>query len=212
MDNDKDIQLEQGEVSLGGGVDIVTQSGDIDDVEFETYNDDVLGSETLTPQDQIKRLRERLKEAVQEKREYLDGWQRAKADFANYKKREDEQKTEFMKFAREGVIADIIPVLESFQMAFSNKEAWQKVDPSWRTGVEYIHTQLNQTLAQHGLSSIDPKGEVFDPKVHTAVASVPTEDVAMDHRIAEVVSLGYQLAGKVIRSPRVKVYALTPGA
>jgi molecular chaperone GrpE len=211
MDNDKDIQLEQGEVSLGGGVDIVTQSGDIDDVEFETYNDDVLGSETLTPQDQIKRLRERLKEAVKEKREYLDGWQRTKADFANYKKREDEQKTEFMKFAREGIIGDIIPVLESFQMAFSNKDAWQKVDPSWRTGVEYIHTQLVQTLANHGLTPIDPRGALFDPKVHTAVASVPTEDAALDHHIAEVVSLGYQLSGKVIRSPRVKVYAVSSG-
>ena len=84
--DDNDIILDKndgGDVSLGGGVDIVTNNPDIDDIEFETYNDDVLGGGERTPQDQIKILRERLRETVKEKQEYLNGWQRLKADFAN---------------------------------------------------------------------------------------------------------------------------------
>lgn len=196
-----------GDISLGGGVDIVAPPTDIDDIVLESYNDDMLGGGEETPKDQIKRLRAKLHEAIQEKQEYLDGWQRAKAEFANYKKREEETKSEFIKFAREGLIGDIIPVLESFHMAFANKEAWEKVDPSWRVGVEYIHTQLSQVLAGHGLTPVDPTGQAFNPNEHTSIGSIPTDDEAKDHVVAEVVQLGYRLNGKLLRSPRVKIYA-----
>jgi molecular chaperone GrpE len=198
---------QNGDVSLGGGVDIVSPPTDIDDIVLESYNDDMLGGGEETPKEVIKRLRDKLHEAVAEKQQYLDGWQRTKADFANYKKREEEQKSEFIKFAREGLIGDIIPVLESFHMAFANKAAWEKVDPSWRVGVEYIHTQLNQVLASHGLTPVNPIGETFNPKEETAIETIPTNDPSQDHKIAEVTQLGYKLSGKLIRSPRVKVFA-----
>lgn len=209
MDEQKNdtASVQQGDVSLGGGVDIIPPATDIDDIVLESYNDDILGGGEETPKDQIKRLRDKLREALTEKQQYLDGWQRAKADFANYKKREEEEKAEFVKFAREGLIADLIPVLESFQMAFANKDAWEKVDASWRMGVEYIHTQLNQILTSHGLSAVNPIGELFDPKKETAIETIPTEDSSEDHKIAEVVQLGYKLNGKLLRSPRVKIYA-----
>lgn len=195
--------------SLGGGVDIVGSEDVTDDVQIESYNDDVDGGGEMTPSDHIKLLREKLREANTAKQEYLAGWQRLKADYVNYKKREEEGKAEFLKFAREGIITDLLPVLESFHMAFSNKEAWSKVDPSWRTGVEYIHSQLLQVLAGHGLTQIDPIGAAFDPNEHTAIGTVPTEDPALDHRVAEVAQLGYRLSGKLIRSPRVKIFSKT---
>ena len=96
-------------------------------------------------------------------------------------------------------------------MAFANKEAWEKVDPSWRSGVEYIHTQLVQTLSGHGLTEYDPSGERFDPAVHTAVETIPTTDQQLDHHVAKVLQVGYRLNGKLIRSPRVVVYGtMTP--
>ncbi len=196
-----------GDISLGGGVDIVAPQTDIDDVVIESYNEDMLDGGEMTPKDHIKRLREKLSESSAEKQQYLDGWQRLKADFANYKKREDESKTEFIKFAREGLIADLLPTLESFHMAFANKEAWGKVDPTWRTGVEYIHTQLTQALGSHGLTPVDPIGEMFNPNEQTSIGTIPTNDAAQDHKVAEVVQLGYKLNGKLIRSPRVKIYA-----
>ena len=101
-----------------------------------------------------------------------------------------------------------LPVLESFQMAFANKEAWAKVDHNWRSGVEYINTQLVQVLSGHGLSEMRPLGEEFDPNIHTSIGTVHTDDAANEHTIAEVVQPGYQLSGKVIRSPKVKIFTL----
>jgi molecular chaperone GrpE len=201
---DQDLSGEN-HVSLGAGVDIL-QAKDADDVEFETFNDDSVSSDEMTPQEQLKRLRQKLAESNAAKQEYMDGWQRLKADFVNYKRREDENKQEFLKYSREEIITDLLPVLESFRMAFANKAAWEKVDPSWRSGVEHIHTQLLQVLVGHGLTEVNPIGERFDPNAHTAVETVPTANPAEAHCIAEVLQVGYRLNGKLIRSPRVKVF------
>jgi molecular chaperone GrpE len=204
MDSD---QLKQ------SGQDDVTKTGEtevFDDVEFESYNDDDPKGGSSSPAERIKKLKERIKTLEEERQEYLDGWQRAKADFVNYKKREEESKQEFSKYAREGTVSDLLPVLESFDMAFANKEAWGKVDQSWRVGVEYIYGQFLGVLKDHGLTEISPIGETFDASVHTAIENVPTDDPAKEHRIAEVVQKGYALAGKLIRSPKVKVFEMRP--
>jgi molecular chaperone GrpE len=104
-------------------------------------------------------------------------------------------------------VSDLLPVLESFHMAFANKEAWDKVDPAWRKGVEYIHTQLVQVLREHGLTEVDPMGKDFDPNEHMSVGLVPTDDAKLFHKVAEVLQSGYRLNGKLIRSPQVKIYA-----
>lgn len=213
--SNKDPGEASGRVPLAAGVDIdvpAPHEESIDDVEIEAYNDDALSGESLTPKEQMHRLRDKLRECVKEKQGYLDGWQRSKADFVNYKKREAENKGEFLKFAREELITDLLPVLESFHMAFANKEAWEKVDESWRKGVEHIHTQLVQTLEGHGVTAINPLGEGFNPNEHTAIGTIPTKDASKQHKVAEVLQLGYRLNGKLIRSPRVKVYGEPGGA
>ncbi len=179
---------------------------EVDEVEFESYNDDSPTGMSSTPEEKVRKLKEKLIETEKEKQTYLDGWQRSKADFVNYKKREEEGKDEFTKFARESVITDLLPVLESFDMAFANKEAWQKVEGSWRVGVEYIHTQLATILRDNGLSEIDPIGTMFDPREHTAIGSIITTDQTLVHKVAETVQKGYKLNGKMVRSPKVKVY------
>lgn len=179
---------------------------EVDDIEFESYNDDVPGGLGSSPEDKIRKLKEKLKQTEKEKQEYLDGWQRAKADFVNFKKREADGKEEFTKFARESLISDLLPVLESFDMAFSNKEAWQKVDPQWRVGVEYIYTQLSSVLRDNGLTEIDPTGMQFDPSEHTSIGAETTNDPAQVHKVAKVIQKGYRLSGKMLRSPKVKVY------
>lgn len=177
----------------------------IDDVTIESYNDDIDSGE-LTAEDKIKRLRKRVSELTKEKQEYLDGWQRSKADFVNYKKREAEERSEFLKFAKIGMVTELIPVLDSFMMAFANKEAWEKVDQNWRTGVEYIHQQLMRALEDQGLTIDNPIGAKFDPTIHTSIGGVPTTEESKEHLIAEVTQVGYRMNGKIIRSPSVKVY------
>lgn len=212
MDNkitlDGDTIKNDNDISLGSGVDILQpkENEDEDDIEIESYNGDAEFSEGLSPQERIIHLREKLRDCVKDKQEYLDGWQRLKADFVNFKKRNEEEKEYFLKFSREGIITDLLPVLESFQMAFSNKEAWEKVDPSWRTGVEHIHTQLTQVLTGYGLTELNPIGKLFDPNEQMSIGTTPTTDSTKYHTVAEVLQVGYKLGNRLIKAPKVKIY------
>lgn len=177
------------------------QSADLDD--------SVVAEENAA--DAIKKLREKLKKAEAEKQEYLTGWQRAKADLVNARKRDEEDRKEFVKLANERLIEDLIPVLESFDMAMGNKEAWEKADKNWRIGVEYIYSQLTKALADNGLKEINPKiGEKFDHSKHEAASYEPVGDAKLDHTITGVVQKGYSLNGKLLRPPKVKVGEFRP--
>lgn len=173
-----------------------------DDVTFEEeHNDPDAADSTST----IAKLREKLKTAIEEKQKYLDGWQRDKAEFINARKRDEEERKNMFKFAEANLIGELIPTLDAFDMAMANKEAWEKADKNWRTGVEYIYSQITNTLQNHGLTKIDPKGSQFDPNHHHSVAVIPTDKKEDDGKILEVIAYGYSLNGKIIREPQVKV-------
>ncbi|HJL55686.1 MAG TPA: nucleotide exchange factor GrpE, partial [Candidatus Paceibacterota bacterium] len=155
--------------------------------------------------DVVKKLREKLKKCVEEKQEYLDGWQRSKADFVNVKKKDEELRAGLMSFAKEGIILDILSSVDNFEMAFADKKVWESVDKNWRVGIEYIHSQLLKTLKEHGLEQFDPNGEQFDPNRHDSVESVVTDKKEEDHKVLEVMQRGYILNGKIIRPAKVKV-------
>lgn len=177
-----------------------TNISKIDDVEI------VEDEEETNPRDTIKKLREALKKAQKERSEYLDGWQRMKADSINLKRQEDEWRQEFVKFAGEKLITRLLPVLESFSLATANKEAWEALPKDWRVGMEYIYRDLVNALSEHGLSEISPKiGEPFDPKFHSSIETVETSDKNLDHTVSEVLQRGYSLGGKVLKPARVKV-------
>lgn len=182
---------------------IDTQKNDeysTDDVQFEGIE------EEENPGIALKKLREKLRACEAEKKEYLDGWQRMRADFANARKEEDARRGELIKFASEGLVEDLLPILDSFTMAFANREAWEKVDTNWRKGVEYIYTQLFSILESRGLIEIGNVGESVDPRNHIAIEMVSTDDTTKEHTVAEVIQKGYRLHSKVIRPARVKVW------
>ncbi len=156
-------------------------------------------------QAKVKKLKAQLKQVEGEKQDYLAGWKRAQADLVNARKRDEEDKKQFTKYVNEGLISELLPVLDSFSMAFQNKEAWEKVDKNWRMGVEYIYSQLISILEQNKLKVLNPKGEQFDPNNHVAIENVPVDDKKQDNIILEVIQPGYELSGKVIRAPKVKV-------
>ncbi|MSR71206.1 MAG: nucleotide exchange factor GrpE [Candidatus Taylorbacteria bacterium] len=174
----------------------------VDDVVIEEINED---GEGLDPSAKLKKLKEKLDKCVEEKQQYLDGWQRAKADFINTRKRDEEAKKEAMKFANENLLSEILPVLESFDMAMANKEVWEKVDKNWRMGVEYIYVQLKGILAKNDLVELDPINEKFDPMRDEAVEFEKTIDETKNNVIINVIQKGYSLAGRVIKAPKVKV-------
>lgn len=172
------------------------ESKDNNDIEIEFEETDP------TP----KKLREKLKKCTEEKQEYLQGWQRAKADLINARKDFEEEKKAIRKFASEGLIVELSSVLQSFDSAFANKEAWEKVDENWRRGVEYIYTQFTSILEGNGLSIEDPLGATFDPEKHESVEVIATDDAKQDGVIAAVIQKGLMLNGKVIKPARVKVF------
>lgn len=172
-----------------------------DDFVFEE-NSEVIGPDA---QVQIKKLKEIIKELEKKNAELLDGWQRDKADFVNARRQDEENQKKFVVFAKEDIITELLQTLDSFESAFKNKEAWEKVDENWRRGVEYIHTQLSNALSQHGLSVVNPLGEKFDHNRDEAVENVTVENEDDDGKILEVVSSGYKLHDKLIRAPKVKV-------
>ncbi len=175
------------------------------DTEDEEFVPEDGEGNTGTTKDTVKDLREKLKIAIAEKQQYLEGWQRAKADFVNARKRDEDDKREFTKFAKMDVIAELIPVLESFEMARANKAAWEAVDKNWRSGVEYIQSQLMKVLENNGVVEINPIGQKFDPMRDEAVEHEPVTDEKLDQTVTTVIQKGYSIGGKVIKAPRVKV-------
>ena len=169
----------------------------------DTLDDSVVAEENA--QETIKKLREKLKIAIEEKQEYLDGWQRAKADFVNSKKRTEEILRDSITLANEGLIEELLPTLQAFEMAFANKEAWEKVDKNWRVGVEFIYNKLKDTLTASGLKEINPIGKVFDAKEHEATKHEQVEKESDNHKIIAVVEKGYMLGGKLLRAAKVVV-------
>jgi len=156
-------------------------------------------------EDKIKEVKKQLKECQSEKQEYLDGWQRSKAEFVNFKKRSEESKKELLQYASENIISEIIPTLDNFEQAMKNKEIWESVDENWRKGIEMIYFQLMEVLKRNGVTEMNPVGKNFDPKIHESIETVETEDEKDNDKILEVIQKGYQIGERVIRHPNVKV-------
>ncbi len=181
--------------------DLPTEEGEDEIVEFE-FNDD--GEEDLKKT--LKKLRLDLKVAKKEKEEYLTGWQKERADFANYKRQEDERKTNYSENLREHILTRFLSILDSFNIAFSNKEAWEKVDLNWRIGVQHIYSQLVNVFEEYGVKEIGIEGESFDHNIHESLEVLPTDKKDLEHKIAKVIQKGYKLGDRVIRPARVNVY------
>lgn len=176
-----------------------------DDVTFEESTED---GDALSAGNKVKKLQEKIKGLEKEKQEYLDGWQRARADYANLQKSTDEDRKRMRTLIEENFIEELLPTVDSFLMAMSNKEAWEKVDPAWRTGVEYIYQQLMNTLEAHNLSIFGSVGDIFDPLKHEAVGEESTADAKLDHTIAKVNQKGFMLGESILRPARVTIYTV----
>jgi len=170
-------------------------------LEFE-FNED--GEEDLKKT--LKKFRADLKEMQKQKEEYLTGWQKERAEFANYRKQEDDRRMMFSESMRERILTRFLTVVDSFNMAFANKEAWEKVDDNWRKGVEYIYTQMNTIFEEYGVKAIGEAGETFDPNIHQSIDVVETDKKELEHTVANVIQKGYKLGDRVIRPARVNVY------
>lgn len=175
-----------------------------EEISFEETNE--MGDE-MSLKDKLKDLREKLKEKTEEAKQNLDGWQRARAELVNKEKQLQSERSEIYKSAAASILEELIPVLDSYEMAKKNKEAWEKVEANWRMGVEYIFQQLQNVTEGSGLKKVEPKvGGAFDVNKMHAIEEVSTDEVSKDHTISDIIQSGYELNGKLLREAKVKIY------
>lgn len=128
---------------------------------------------------------------------------RKAAEFDNYRKRTERERSEFAGFAVAGLLEDILPVLDNFERAL---EAECRNGEEYKTGVKMILEQLRAVLKRHGLEPIEALGRQFDPNVHEAMLQEPATGYEEGAVINEL-QRGYMLKGRVLRPARVKVAA-----
>jgi len=179
-----------------------------------TFVESTEDGDELPKKDQLKKVQEDLKICRSEKEEYLTGWQRAKADYVNLQKELDQVRISVSILTKEKMTHNLIPVLDSFEMMFSHKESWEKVDATWKKGVEHIYHQFIGSLKKSGIEKIDQIDVPFDPNIHQSIEVIPTEEQEKDHTIAEVLQVGYKIEdssntsgqSRVIRPATVKIF------
>lgn len=167
-------------------------------------SDDIVAEEESdSPQDALRRLRKKLQVCEDERQEYLLGWQRARADAVNRERETEALRVHATERIREDMLTNFLPVLDSFDMAFSNKDAWHAVEKNWRIGVENIHIQLLKILESEGVVRIDVPGEKFNPEIHEPIDTRAVSDPAQEDTVLEIVQKGYQSEKRVIRPAKV---------
>jgi len=160
-----------------------------------------LSDEEATYENKLTALRKKLKQCEAERTQHLDELQRAKAEFLNAKKRQEDSLKKAREDIRNEFVSSLLPLCDSFDMAMSDTHAWEQIDATWRTGVESIHTQLQSILYAHNVVPIDPRGEPFDPAYHEAVSTTESEQEA--DTVVDVIQKGYTRNGDVIRPAKV---------
>lgn len=178
-----------------------------DDAEIEFIPEDEVVEEEGKKQKAEKKLSE-LELCKKERQEYLDGWQRAQADYANLKKRFEDDKKYIGEYAVESFIQELLPTLDAFDMAMSNKDTWEAVDQNWRTGIEFIYSSMLRSLEDRGVTPYDPTGEDFNAELHNSVEMIETDDESQDGKVVSVIQKGYKMKDRIIRVPNVKVGVL----
>jgi molecular chaperone GrpE len=147
--------------------------------------------------DQLTAEKEQL---LKEKLELQDRVLRLQAEFDNFRKRSEKDRSEFVQYAGMELIRELLPVLDNFELAL-------KVEPTgkdYAKGVEMIYQRMADTLRKAGLEPIEAEGKTFDPHIHQAVEKVQTGDVP-DETILGEFQRGYKYKGKLLRASMVKV-------
>ena len=147
-----------------------------------------------------KKTKKETKETISknEHEEIKNMLQRLNAEFQNYRKRTEEEKSKFIKLSNEELIKKLIPILDNFELALKH----QKEQTETTEGMKLIYTQLLETLEQEGLQRIPATGK-FDPKMHEAVIVEETEEET--GKILQELQRGYILNGKILRTTKVKI-------
>jgi molecular chaperone GrpE len=153
--------------------------------------------------EEIIMLQKELSETQAKANEYLDGWQRARAEFANYKKRVEREQGETYQKAAGSIVKRFLDVVDDLELALRNRPA-DGEGAKWSNGIELIDRKLLAILENEGVKLMNVEGEPFDPNFHEAISMEPSDVVPSGH-VSEVLKQGYLLGDKVLRPALVRV-------
>jgi|SoiMethySBSTD1v2_1073268.scaffolds.fasta_scaffold487954_2 molecular chaperone GrpE len=153
-------------------------------------------------EDTIESLQEQLQAALAEKEDNLRGWQRAQADYSNFRRRTEQEREELVKVAEAGLLMHLLPVVDDLERALAGLPPELR-GVTWVDGVLLIDRKLRSVLEAHGLTPIDAVGQPFDPHLHEAVLrdGDPSEATTVNGELQK----GYRLHDRVLRPTLVKV-------
>ncbi len=147
-----------------------------------------------------KALEEQIAQAKEEAQKYLANWQRAEADFQNYKRRVEQERDETRRFASAALIINILPILDDLERALMSLDA-RLAGLTWFEGIALIHRKILILLENAGVSVIQAEGQQFDPREHEAVMHSEGEE----GKVLAEVQRGYKLYDRVLRPAMVVV-------
>ena len=154
----------------------------------------------ITPEAHIAALTGERDQLAAEKAVLKDRLLRALADFDNFRRRAERDRSDYVQFAAMEMVRDLVPILDDFRRAMKVETA----DKEYAKGVELIEQRLVETLKKAGLEPIEAAGKPFDPNLHQAVDRVETEELP-DQTVLEEYQCGYNFKGKLLRPAMVKV-------
>ena len=154
-------------------------------------------------------LKTQLEEAQVKAAEYMDGWQRSRAEFDNYRKRIERENQLVYQNAVGNIIKRYLPVLDDLERAMQSRPAdmqspGSRVPGDWVAGIDLIYRKLQSILDCEGVKRIEAEGQLFDPNFHEAISQEHSDLVPSGHVVA-VVQNGYLLGEKVIRPAMVRI-------
>ncbi len=167
--------------------------------ESEESQDSQAESEVIDIED-MESLQKALAEEKEKGEGYLANWQRAQADFTNYKRRSEQQMEELGKFANSTIMLNLLPVLDDLERALISIPP-KLAELSWVDGIRIIERKLRATLEAHGLSLIEASGKPFDPNLHEAAM----HGNGKEGIVIEELQKGYKLHDRIIRPSMVVV-------
>ncbi len=164
-------------------------------LEYDRLYEEIRKQEESTKKDENKQTDER----DQKIEELTDTLKRLQAEFENYKKRVEKEQVEFVKYAHADVVANILPILDSFEIALKNTTDKEK----FIEGIKIIYAQIHSMLEAEGLRGIKTDGEKFDPYKHEVL--MKEESDKPEGTILDEFQKGYMLNDKVLRFSKVKI-------
>jgi molecular chaperone GrpE len=177
-----------------GGVELPEEAGEVETGE--------------TPADDLQSIRHELEEARAKEAEYLDGWQRARAELSNARKRFERDRELAYANAKGDVLIQLLPIVDDFERAIETLPE-NLSSLTWVEGILLIQRKLQSLLDQAGVTPIETIGQEFDPFMHEAVTHEPSETVPAGQIIAEL-QKGYLAGDRVLRPSVVRVSSGPP--